>query len=177
MQRCIEILGKHRIATMYDVIVDNPYETAEDWQETVDLVNSLPKTAYIFFYSLTFFKNTALYHKAQKNGFDVKSHLNKSEAVYNQKSLESVCIRLSLHFPKWMVFRLIHLKPKPISNTLLYILNNLAKLVLEPFRFLKLAYLSQQKDIFRFCRLLSIFGKGFLLKILFPGRLYENKNK
>lgn len=49
---------------MYDVIVDNPWETEQDRIDTLNLVFSLPKPFGLYCFSLTFYPGTALYERA-----------------------------------------------------------------------------------------------------------------
>ncbi len=53
---------------MYDVITDNPWETEEDQQQTLDLLLSLPRPFGIYFFSLAFYPGTGLYDRALEEG-------------------------------------------------------------------------------------------------------------
>ena len=66
MRNC---LIENDIPAIYDVIVDNPYETIADTRETVKVISELPSTAYLSLASLTFYKYTALYDKAKDRRF------------------------------------------------------------------------------------------------------------
>ena len=164
---CANILHSCKIPAIYDVIVDNPYETDKDLEKTIEVINALPNSSYIFYYSLTFYKNTQLYKKAKENGYDVDSHLAKSQASYNESSKESKVIRLAVFFPKSFVKRLLY-DETILGRSLLLVCTVAAKTILEPFRFLKLAYLSQQGRKRRLIRLLLCFSKQFYLKIYQP---------
>lgn len=49
---------------MYDVIVDNPWESEEDARATLELVLSLPRPFALYCFSLTFYPGTPLYDRA-----------------------------------------------------------------------------------------------------------------
>jgi radical SAM superfamily enzyme YgiQ (UPF0313 family) len=49
---------------MYDIIVDNPWETDQDKLDTLNLVASLPQPFGIYCFSLTFYPGTGLYERA-----------------------------------------------------------------------------------------------------------------
>ncbi len=53
---------------MYDLIVDNPWETEDDKIRTLDLVMSLPRPFMLYIFSLTFYPGTALYNRAVDQG-------------------------------------------------------------------------------------------------------------
>src|SRR3990172_13268389 len=56
------------VAIYYDVIIDNPYETNEDFVDTIRLLLKFPKPRCIRLFSLTFFPGTELYEKATQDG-------------------------------------------------------------------------------------------------------------
>jgi len=53
---------------LYDIIVDNPYETVWDGIETVKLLMQIKRPFTIQTFSLTFFPGTALYDRAKRDG-------------------------------------------------------------------------------------------------------------
>jgi len=53
---------------LYDIILDAPFETAEDKRQTVALVARMPKPFRLQLFSLTFFPGTALHRQAQAAG-------------------------------------------------------------------------------------------------------------
>lgn len=55
-------------ASCYDVIIDNPYETNEDFIDTIKLLLKFPKPRHIKLFSLTFLPGTELYEKAKLDG-------------------------------------------------------------------------------------------------------------
>ncbi|MBN1593698.1 MAG: B12-binding domain-containing radical SAM protein [Candidatus Coatesbacteria bacterium] len=57
-----------RLLPLYDVIVDNPYESPSDGLETVKLLMQLKKPFTVQVFSLTLFPGTELYDRASKDG-------------------------------------------------------------------------------------------------------------
>lgn len=53
---------------MFDVIVDNPWETTEDKYQTLDLLLNLPRPFGLYCFSLTFYPGTDIYDKALEEG-------------------------------------------------------------------------------------------------------------
>lgn len=53
----------------YGFILDNPYETADDWRDSLRLLSALPKPRTTMLYSLTFFPGTVLTERALAAGF------------------------------------------------------------------------------------------------------------
>lgn len=167
---CARILDRYDIPAIYDVIVDNPYEKPEDWEQTVDLLADLPRSSHIFLYSLTFYKNTLLYERAEADGLDVASHLTKSQDHYNEQSRESRAVRLALHFPRGRVKRL--LRSRGAGGRLATgVLLGITRAVLDPMRLLGLAWLSVQRRPGRFLRLVGAFSREFFQKIYYPRKI------
>ncbi len=53
---------------MFDIITDNPWETEDDRQRTLDLLLSLPRPFGFYFFSLAFYPGTGLYERALAEG-------------------------------------------------------------------------------------------------------------
>ncbi len=70
---------------VYDVIVDNPYESIEDTIETFKLLLKLPRPFQVNLFSLTFFPGTDLYKKAKEDG-----HIHKDTLEMYRKMISSV---------------------------------------------------------------------------------------
>ncbi len=97
---CAQLLDENDIPAIYDVIVDNPYETVADTRETVKVISELPSTAYLSLASLTFYKYTALYDKAKTDGFAVDDHLTKNQDAWNKSSKEVKAIKFAVFLGK-----------------------------------------------------------------------------
>jgi len=59
---------KNKIASFYDIILDNPWESEHDLIKTLMLLSSLPIPYGLMLYSLSFFPGTTLYDRAKKEG-------------------------------------------------------------------------------------------------------------
>ena len=154
-------LHRQGIPAMYDVIVDNPYEAEEDWEHTIDIVGSLPSSTAVFYYSLTFYKNTSLYDMAKEDGYDVRSHLTKSQGNVCFVSREATALKLAqfLGATAGRKFLQIH---NSLGIFLGRVLASVLRLTFEPLRSVKLAYLSQRRSKRRFGRLLLTFSGEFI---------------
>ncbi|MCP5004241.1 MAG: B12-binding domain-containing radical SAM protein [Planctomycetes bacterium] len=53
---------------MYDIIVDNPWETEEDRKATFELIERLPRPFTLYVFSLCFYPGTPLYERAKTAG-------------------------------------------------------------------------------------------------------------
>jgi len=63
-----ELLRKYQVSGGYDFIVDNPYETAEDWGATQKFKRMLPKPVYFQNFTLRWWPNTPLTNQALDDG-------------------------------------------------------------------------------------------------------------
>jgi anaerobic magnesium-protoporphyrin IX monomethyl ester cyclase len=165
---CARVLDRHRIPAIYDVIVDNPYESPEDWHETAALLRELPRSSHI--YSLTFYRNTLLYDRARADGLDVDAHLSKSQDHYDEQSTEARWLLASIHFDAQRIGRLAEARD-PFSRALFGLVFLWIRLVLDPIRLARLAWMSQQGRLGRFVPLAADFCVQFIEKIYFPRRV------
>ncbi len=69
---------------MYDLILDNPWESEEDRLKTINLVLDIPGPYVLDLYSLTFYPGTALYERARSEGL-LKDEVGE---VYQKNYLE-----------------------------------------------------------------------------------------
>ena len=68
-------IARQKVKIRYDIIMDNPYDTARSLEETIDFLLKLPKPLNFNVYSLQYFPRYPLTQKALADG-----HINESEA-------------------------------------------------------------------------------------------------
>jgi radical SAM superfamily enzyme YgiQ (UPF0313 family) len=66
--RAADLLHRYQAIPFYDIILDNPYETAADLEETLDLICRLPRPYNLEIFSLAFFPGTELTRRALADG-------------------------------------------------------------------------------------------------------------
>lgn len=66
--KIINLFKKKIAPPCYDIIIDNPYETNEDYIETFKLLLQIPKPFSLSLFSLVFYPGTELNDKAQNDG-------------------------------------------------------------------------------------------------------------
>ena len=115
--RATRILGRyaHRTLPRYDFILDNPYETAEDHRETIDLLSRISKPFRIQHFSLVFFRKTELYSRAKADGIltpemtGEKKRMSKWANLHSFKLID-LCVIASPFVPACML-RVVAKKP------------------------------------------------------------------
>lgn len=162
-------LDRNHIPALYDIIIDNPFENEEDLRQTLDVVGQLPPTSDILFYSLTFFPNTKLYIMAKQAGLDVNSHLIKSTHLYDNFSNEVILLRLAQFFGSEMAIKAMEAN-KTSGRYLVVGAYWVIILILWPLRTARMAFLSQNRNLKRFCRLFMDFVYDYVKKIWLPGK-------
>jgi radical SAM superfamily enzyme YgiQ (UPF0313 family) len=83
------MINEHRnqLKATYDIILDSPWDTDEDLIENLMFLSKLPTPFKLLIYSLTFYPETDLYKRAEKEGLikdDVKEY--RKEFYYVKKS-------------------------------------------------------------------------------------------
>ncbi|MHC4532330.1 MAG: B12-binding domain-containing radical SAM protein [Planctomycetota bacterium] len=98
---------------LYDIILDNPWETEDDLIETLMFLCKLPTPYRLAFYSLTFFPETELYELAKK-GSIIKDDLNdayRKDFMYCKKTYLNRLFFLLNEYTIWGD----HISPKMMS--------------------------------------------------------------
>ncbi len=143
---CTRLLHEHDIPAVYDIIVENPYETVEDVERTVEITAQLPKSSYVSLFSLTFYKYTELYDMAKNDGYPVDEHLTKSQDAWAKAGKEAQAIRIAALLNKRTALAILH-GSTGWRNVALSAVSFLSLKVLEPLRHLKITYLSHGRNI------------------------------
>jgi len=60
IKNAVDIMHKYKIRPYLDFILDNPFETIEDKQQSLDLLLSFPRPFMFYFYSLIYFPKTKM---------------------------------------------------------------------------------------------------------------------
>ncbi len=103
------ILNQHKdriFPPVYDIILDNPYETRADVLKTVKLLLELPQPYIIQFFSLTFYPGTELWDRATKDGVikdAIENVYRKYYHAFDKSFLNFLVLAIHNHFPKSLV--------------------------------------------------------------------------
>jgi coproporphyrinogen III oxidase-like Fe-S oxidoreductase len=104
--RAANILNQHKdriFPPVYDVILDNPYETRLDVLKTVNLLLALPHPFIIQFFSLTLYPGTELWDKAKKDGLienAVRQVYRKYYHAFDKSFLNFLVLGIHNRFPR-----------------------------------------------------------------------------
>ena len=107
--RAANILNRHKdriFPPVYDVILDNPYESRADMLKTIRLLLQLPHPYIIQFFSLTFYPGTELWDRARKDGIiedAVENVYRKYYHDFNKSFLNFLVLAIHNRFPKPLV--------------------------------------------------------------------------
>ena len=76
---------KAQLMPIYDVILDNPYDTEQDLIDTIEFLIKIPKPFKLNLFSLTFLPGTPLYERAIKEGVisNGKTYI-KNSSIFNK---------------------------------------------------------------------------------------------
>jgi len=81
---------------IYDMILDNPWETMADKIETLDMLQQIPRPYFLQLFSLTFFPGTTLYDRAKAEGMIEHEHEEIYKRHYNRQKITYVNVLFSL---------------------------------------------------------------------------------
>lgn len=91
---------KYKITPVYDIILDNPFETENDLIETLMFLVRLPTPYRLSLFTLTFYPETDMYKMAKKNGIitdDLKDVYNKDFRACKKTYLNRLFFLLGLY--------------------------------------------------------------------------------
>ncbi|MFH1096249.1 MAG: radical SAM protein [Candidatus Desantisbacteria bacterium] len=91
------ILRKHKIFFALDLILDNPFETQDDKNETLNLLLHIPKPFKLSLYSLIYFPKTGLTEMALKQGLITQNDIEDKR----QRVLSQFRVTLEYKRDKW----------------------------------------------------------------------------
>lgn len=161
---------KQNLAAIYDVILDNPFETDEDRLETVLTLMETPKPYYTQFFSLTFYPGTELRVRAIDSGF-IKGHEYQTQDyhIYAHTSINNL-VRLATFIPyRWMRFlvALYRQNPNSIWIKLNIVLARIfAITITEPLTYLRVIKLSQRNKLGPTIRVIPFYIQEGLSRFL-----------
>lgn len=121
---------------VYDVILDNPWETEEDLLETFSLLAALPRPNKLTFMSLSYFTGTEITEKALREGLQV--HESDNFEQVKKTYINSVFYLLTVPFLPRAVVRLLMRKRARHSKLLAW----LPRVVFPAFRLKELMTLA-----------------------------------
>ncbi|MBU0701081.1 B12-binding domain-containing radical SAM protein [bacterium] len=90
-------IRKHKIPLVLDLIMDNPFESHEDKDETLNLLLNIPKPFKLSLYSLIYFPKTGLTEMALKQGLITPDDIEDKR----QRVLSQFRVTLGYEREKW----------------------------------------------------------------------------
>jgi radical SAM superfamily enzyme YgiQ (UPF0313 family) len=104
---------KKEISVRYDFILDNPWESEEDVEDSLRFALKLKKPLDLMLFSLTFYPETKLYERARQEGIirdDLNQVYRKSQLAPSRSYLNALFTLLGLGMSKSLVRLLLNKK-------------------------------------------------------------------
>jgi anaerobic magnesium-protoporphyrin IX monomethyl ester cyclase len=101
---------KKRITTRYDFILDNPWETEQEVEDSIRFCMKLKRPYHLMLFSLTFFPGTELYTRARDEGIitdDLNQVYRRSSLTPRHTYLNGVFKTLQFGAPNWVAALLL----------------------------------------------------------------------
>jgi anaerobic magnesium-protoporphyrin IX monomethyl ester cyclase len=108
VRRAGEILSGYpsQIQVLYDIIIENPWETREDNLQTLRAIVELPRPYLLQLFSLSLFPGTELYNRGVKEGLVKDIHREVYEKHYQTREYTYISFVLSFihrQYPRWIL--------------------------------------------------------------------------
>jgi anaerobic magnesium-protoporphyrin IX monomethyl ester cyclase len=97
------------LAAIYDVILDNPYEEADDMLETVNTLLETPRPFFVNFFSLSLYFGTELYDRTLKERPDQMTDAYTKDYLKPEKTAYNDLIMMSPYLPVGLMRHLLRL--------------------------------------------------------------------
>ena len=151
--KAAKIINEYKVAPMYDVILDNPFENEENKLETIQALMETPKPFYTQFFSLVFYIGTELFDRAKREcPEECEDSLRKYYLVYKKDILNDMT-RVSTFLPKEQMMRLLRLYMQNRDGLKFKITLSIAKVfcfaILEPVTYFRLLLLMNNGDLIK----------------------------
>ncbi len=168
--RAAGIINKFNLASFYDVMLDNPFETNEDRMWTVDTIVEAPRPFYPMLYSLTFFYGSEIYERALKECPDrIENPLDKNILGYAKNTINTLT-RMAAFLDKKRMVRLLGIYKRNEQSlsfkiTLFYY-KMLSAFIYEPFSYFRVVRLANNGSIMETVKELRYYFKSGIKKYL-----------
>ena len=164
------LVKEFRLVGLYDVILDNPFETHSEKIETLRVLMEIPKPFLAEFFSLTFYPGTELYEKAIKECPDrIQDAREKDYKQYENTTINKLT-RLAAYLPiRFMELLLKLYAHEPQSyrfRIFLFMCRLLGAIVFEPIAYLRLLKLSEGGSFLKGLRKAPIYFENAFEKYL-----------
>lgn len=158
-----QIIKDYDIAAIYDVILDNPFETEEDQWETIHALIETPKPFYTQLFSLTSYLGTELFEKVCREYPDRLENATGKDYFFYKKNILNDITRVATFLGKKQMNNIIHQYKKNPYSLRFKLYLALAKvktaLILEPLSYFKTIHLSHNGGYLKTLNLLRYYFK------------------
>jgi len=160
------LLHEYPVASYYDVIVDNPYESVEDTLATVETIMEAPKPFYLLVFSLRFYHGTRLRERALVEHPDAVADPLTTDYVVRLARPVNTLVEIVGTFPGFLMRPLVkRFRAKPeslLTRAALRGARLCCRLFFEPVTYFRLIRRTQGGSLLGTLRVLpAYFNRGF----------------
>ncbi|MCX6340302.1 MAG: radical SAM protein [Candidatus Aureabacteria bacterium] len=163
--RAAHLTNKYTIAALYDIILDNPFETEEDILETINLILKIPRPFQFQLYSLTFYQGTEIYAHAVADNLPIENPCSKNYFKYKHILLNKI-IRMCPLLPKSLIAFLVAHRHRPAVALMTTCLYPFIVAIIEPVTWLRLILFSFDYRIIPAMDMIGAFARTGFSKLI-----------
>jgi len=163
--KATRIIHEEGICAIYDVIMDNPYETESDNLETLETVLSIPRPFQFQIFSLRLFKGTELQERVAREGLEsTDPRVNYYAFVPTQLNrLIKMAAVYPPNFVRWITSR----RHIFIHQVTIKVMTFISDVVLTPLSFLRLTHKAYGSNLATTAGLFWCLTKTFVQQRIF----------
>ena len=135
----VRFVHKAGVSGLYDVILDNPYETEEDVLKTIDVLLKIPKPYQLEVFSLMMYPGAEITKRAIKDNLDFIDYRDKRDRQISMNVLNEL-IQMVPTFPAALIRYCVTHRKRKTTIIIVKICNTFNRNVLEPVSYIRLSY-------------------------------------
>jgi anaerobic magnesium-protoporphyrin IX monomethyl ester cyclase len=168
--KAAQIIKDLNISALYDIILDNPFETEEDQLETIRTLIETPKPFLPQLLSLTFYLGTDLFERVSRDkSIMIENSREKNFFLYKKNVLNDIT-RIVIFLDKKKAYHIVDQYLRDPNSLYFKLSLAFAKfktaLILEPLSYLKLIHLSHGEGYLKTLSLLPYYFKDSISRYL-----------
>ncbi|HNR33551.1 MAG TPA: cobalamin-dependent protein [Candidatus Hydrogenedentes bacterium] len=155
------LIGRYPVAAYYDLLVDNPYETLDDYLQTTDVLTRIPKPYFTPIFSLILFEGTNLRERALREIPDQVEDPRGRDYLVRTRNPALALLEMASLLPGGMMRRMARAYgANPASRRIRIMMmaaSVVCRIVLAPIANLRVIHRSQHGSVWGTLRVLPIF--------------------
>ncbi len=175
------LISHYPVAAYYDLLVDNPYETVDDYLQTAEILMRTPKPYFTPIFSLILFEGTSLRERALREIPEQVEDARGRDYLVRTRNPVIELLEMASLLPAGLMRRLMRAyRTRPSSwrtRGAMALARMFCRFALAPIANLRVVRRSQQGSYWRTIRVLPIFFDHAILHYLYYFSMFKRRTR